>query len=37
MFWRLLGRELLLSARHGGDTLAAVLFFVLAAPCSRSP
>ena len=30
MFWRLLGRELLLSVRHGGDTLAAVLFFVLA-------
>ncbi len=30
MFWRLLGRELLLSARHGGDTVAAVLFFVLA-------
>ncbi len=29
-FWRLLGRELLLSARHGGDTVAAVLFFVLA-------
>ena len=29
-FLRLLGRELLLSARHGGDTLAAVLFFVLA-------
>ena len=27
---RLLGRELLLSVRHGGDTLAAVLFFVLA-------
>ena len=30
MFWRLLGRELLLSWRHGGDTLAAVLFFVIA-------
>ena len=30
MFWRLLGRELLLSWRHGGDTLAVVLFFVLA-------
>ena len=30
MFLRLLGRELLLSVRHGGDTLAAVLFFVLA-------
>jgi heme exporter protein B len=30
MFWRLLGRELLLSVRHGGDTLAAVMFFVLA-------
>ncbi len=29
-FLRLLGRELLLSTRHGGDTLAAVLFFVLA-------
>ncbi len=29
-FLRLLGRELLLSLRHGGDTLAAVLFFVLA-------
>ncbi len=28
---RLLGRELLLSLRHGADTLAAVLFFVLAA------
>ncbi len=30
MFARLLGRELLLSMRHGGDTVAAVLFFVLA-------
>lgn len=30
MFGRLLMRELLLSARHGGDTVAAVLFFVLA-------
>ncbi len=30
MFGRLLGRELTLSLRHGGDTLAAVLFFVLA-------
>ncbi len=30
LFLRLLGRELLLSARHGGDTLAAVMFFVLA-------
>ncbi|WP_158747019.1 heme exporter protein CcmB [Acidisphaera sp. L21] len=30
MFLRLLGRELLLSLRHGGDTLAAVMFFVLA-------
>lgn len=30
MFVRLLGRELLLSLRHGGDTLAAVLFLVLA-------
>ena len=30
MFWRLLLRELTLSLRHGGDTLAAVLFFVLA-------
>ncbi len=30
MFARLLGRELVLSLRHGGDTLAAVLFFVLA-------
>ncbi len=30
MFCALLGRELLLSLRHGGDTLAAVLFFVLA-------
>ena len=29
-FLRLLARELLLSIRHGGDTLAAVLFFVLA-------
>ena len=29
-FLRLLSRELLLSVRHGGDTLAAVLFFVLA-------
>ena len=29
MFLRLLGRELLLSIRHGGDTLAAVLFFIL--------
>ncbi len=28
---RLLRRELLLSARHGADTLAAVLFFALAA------
>ena len=30
MFGRLLRRELALSLRHGGDTLAAVLFFVLA-------
>ena len=30
MFLRLLGRELLLSWRHGGDTLAAVLFFIIA-------
>ncbi len=30
LFWRLLVRELLLSLRHGGDTLAAVLFFILA-------
>ncbi len=30
MVWRLLGRELLLSWRHGGDTLAAMLFFVIA-------
>ena len=30
MFVRLLGRELRLSARHGADTLGAVLFFVLA-------
>ena len=30
MFWRLLERELLLSWRHGGDTLAAVLFFLIA-------
>ena len=30
-FWRLLSRELLLSVRHSGDTLAAVLFFVVAA------
>ncbi len=30
MFARLLGRELLLSVRHGGDTVAATLFFVLA-------
>ncbi len=29
-FLRLLSRELLLSVRHGADTLAAVLFFVLA-------
>ena len=28
-FIRLLARELLLSVRHGGDTLAAVLFFIL--------
>jgi heme exporter protein B len=30
MFVRLLARELRLSARHGADTLGAVLFFVLA-------
>ncbi len=30
MFARVLRRELLLSLRHGGDTVAAVLFFVLA-------
>ena len=30
MFLRLLGRELVLSLRHGGDSLASVLFFVLA-------
>ncbi len=30
MFLRVLGRELLLSWRHGGDTLAAVLFFFIA-------
>ncbi len=30
MFGRLLRRELALSLRHGGDTVAAVLFFVLA-------
>ncbi len=30
LFLRLLGREMLLSVRHGGDTIAAVLFFVLA-------
>lgn len=30
VFWALLARELRLSARHGADTLAAVLFFVLA-------
>jgi heme exporter protein B len=29
-FWAMLGRELRLSVRHGADTLAAVLFFVLA-------
>ena len=29
----LLARELRLAARHGGDTAAAVLFFVLAASC----
>ena len=32
----LLARELRLSLRHGADTLAAVLFFVLARRCSRS-
>ena len=31
LFAGLLGRELRLSLRHGGDSLAAVLFFVLAA------
>ncbi|MBN9511296.1 MAG: heme exporter protein CcmB [Alphaproteobacteria bacterium] len=31
VFLALLGRELRLALRHGGDTLAAVLFFVLAA------
>ena len=30
MFARVLRRELLLSVRHGGDTVAAVLFFVVA-------
>jgi heme exporter protein B len=30
VFFRLLSRELLLSLRHGSDTLAAVLFFVIA-------
>jgi heme exporter protein B len=30
IFGRLLAREMLLSVRHGGDTLGAVLFFVLA-------
>lgn len=30
-FWALIGREWRLSLRHGGDTLAAILFFVLAA------
>ena len=30
VFWALLARELRLSLRHGADTLAAVLFFVLA-------
>ncbi len=30
MFWRLLARELLLSWRHGGDTVAVVLFFLIA-------
>ncbi len=29
-FWGMLSRELRLSVRHGADTLAAVLFFVLA-------
>jgi heme exporter protein B len=29
-FWAVVGRELRLSFRHGADTLAAVLFFVLA-------
>lgn len=29
--WALLGREVRLSVRHGADTLAAVLFFVLVA------
>ncbi len=30
LFWRLLARDLRLSWRHGADTLAALLFFVLA-------
>jgi heme exporter protein B len=30
LFTALIGRELLLSMRHGSDTLAAILFFVLA-------
>ncbi len=30
MFYRLMTREMLLSVRHGGDTLGAVLFFLLA-------
>lgn len=30
IWWALLGRELRLAARHGADTLAAALFFVLA-------
>ncbi|OJY67840.1 MAG: heme exporter protein CcmB [Rhodospirillales bacterium 70-18] len=30
-FWGLIAREWRLSVRHGGDTLASILFFVLAA------
>jgi len=30
-FWAIIARDLRLSIRHGGDTLAALLFFVIAA------
>lgn len=31
IFWAIVARDLRLSVRHGGDTLAALLFFVIAA------
>lgn len=31
VFWAIVGRDLRLALRHGGDTIAAILFFVIAA------